>query len=140
MMWGLVGVGALVVMIILLRLFRDGELLALRRRLMDLHSAKSEAESLLQEEVWKGKHERQAKDSVTKDLESSIERIEVLLSELGEKEKQLKVREHELHALKSGTDTTPDRAGFAGQASDRALQEELRKKNRAGPGARRHHS
>jgi chromosome segregation ATPase len=128
MMWGLVGVGALVVMIILLRLFRDGELLALRRRLMDLHSAKSEAESLLQEEVWKGKHERQAKDSVMKDLESSIERIETLISELGEKEKQLKVREHELHALKSETDTTPDRAGSTGQASDRALREELRKK------------
>jgi hypothetical protein len=128
MMWGLVGIGALVVMIILLKLFRDGELLSLRRRLMDLHSAKSEAESLLQEEVWKGKHERQAKDSVTKDLESSIERIETLLTELSEKEKILKVRENELHALKSDTDSVPERNGAATQASDRALREELRKK------------
>jgi chromosome segregation ATPase len=129
MMWGLVGVGALVVMIILLKLFRDGELLALRRRLMDLHSAKSEAESLLQEEVWKGKHERQAKDSVTKDLESSIERIETLLTELGEKEKLLKAREHELHTLKSDTDSVPAGNGTTGQSpSERALRDELRKK------------
>src|SRR6476660_9023284 len=44
MMWGLIAVGAIVVMLIILKLVRDGELVALRRRLMELHSAKSEAE------------------------------------------------------------------------------------------------
>ena len=67
---------ALVVLIVVLKMLRDGELQALRMRLTDIGAAKNQAESLLQEEVWKGKNERQAKDAVSRDLETSIDRIE----------------------------------------------------------------
>lgn len=128
-LYGGLGVFGLVVMIVLLKLFRDGELVALRQHLRYLMSAKSEAESLLHEEVWKGKHERQAKDSATKDLESSIERIELLLGELGEKEQLLKTRESELMALKMEEAGRPETGASHGKSADRMLQDELRKKN-----------
>ena len=128
MLYGGLGLFGLIVMIVLLKLFRDGELMALRQHLRTLMSAKSEAESLLQEEMWKGKHERQAKDSAMKDLESSIERIELLLSDLSEKEQLLKTRESELMALKTEELARPEGAASNGQ-SDRLLKDELRKKN-----------
>lgn len=128
-LYGGLGLFGLVVMIVLLKLFRDGELVALRQHLRSLVSAKSEAESLLQEQVWKGKHERQAKDSATKNLESSIERIELLLGELGEKEQLLKTRESELMALKMEESARPEAGASNGQSADRMLKDELRKKN-----------
>src|ERR1044072_7825148 len=44
-----------VIFIFCLKMTRDGEIQALRKRLMDLRSEKNQAESQLQEEVWKGK-------------------------------------------------------------------------------------
>ncbi|MGH7855229.1 MAG: hypothetical protein ACREP3_17395 [Candidatus Binatia bacterium] len=112
--------------IIVLKMIRDGEIQALRKRLLDLRSEKHEAENLLQEQVWKGKTDRQAKDSVMRDLEASIEKIELLLSDLSEKERELKTRDAELMALKSTAALDSDSA-FS--PSDRQLRDELRKKN-----------
>ncbi len=92
---------AVIMTILALRMIRDGEIQALRKRLLDLRSEKHQTESLLQEHVWKGKSDRQAKDSVMRDLEASIEKIELLLSDLNEKERELKTRDAELMALKS---------------------------------------
>jgi len=118
---------AAVMFVIFLKMTRDGEIQALRKRLLDLRSEKIEAESLLQEEVWKGKHERQSKDSVMRDLETSIDKIEALLGELSEKEQQLKARDIELVSLKT---SALDAAGAApGRPSaERVLREELHKK------------
>lgn len=118
---------AVVMTIVALKMIRDGEIQALRRRLLDLRSEKHEAESLLQEHVWKGKTERQAKDSVMRDLESSIEKIELLLSDLNEKERELKTRDAELLALKSSAAAEADATFSPG--ADRQLRGELRKKN-----------
>ena len=118
---------AIVMTIIVLKLIRDGEIQALRRHLSDLRTEKNEAETLLQEHVWKGRTERQSKDSVTRDLESSIEKIELLLTDLNEKERELKTRDAELMALKS-TAAAESAAAFS-PAADRQLRQELREKN-----------
>ncbi len=127
---GIGGIG-LVFMLIMLKFSGDGETVALRKRVKELDAAKNEAERALQEQVWKGKTDRQAKESAMKDLESSIDKIEILLNELGEKERLLKIRESEVVKLK----TDPNgRAGVApgrGPANDRMLAEELRKKSEA---------
>ncbi len=60
-----------------------------------------------------------------RDLEASIEKIELLLSDLNEKERELKTRDAELMALKSSSASNGDGA-FSG--SDRQLREELRKR------------
>ena len=99
--YGGLGIFAVVMTIVVLKMVRDGEIQALRRRLTDLSSEKHATESLLQEQVWKGKHEQQAKDSVMRDLEASIDKIELLLSDLNEKERELKTRDAELMSLKS---------------------------------------
>ena len=117
---------AVIMTIVALKMVRDGEIQLLRRRLLDLRSEKHEAESLLQEEVWKGKTERQAKDSVMRDLESSIEKIELLLKDLNEKEDELKTRDAELLALKAGMETSAANDSIA--PVDRLLREEIRKK------------
>jgi len=116
---------AVIMTIIALKMIRDGEIQALRKRLKDVRSEKHEAESLLQEHVWKGKSERQAKDSVMRDLEASIEKIELLISDLGEKEMELRTRDAELMALKSRGASDADGA-FSG--TDRQLRDELKKR------------
>ena len=116
---------AIVMTVVALKMIRDGEVQALRKRLQALGSEKTEAESLLQEHVWRGKTERQAKDSVMRDLEASIEKIELLLGDLNEKERELKIRDAELMALKSAP--TPGSAGAV--LADRQLREELSQKN-----------
>ena len=116
---------AVIMTIIALKMIRDGEIQALRKRLKDVRSEKHEAESLLQEHVWKGKSERQAKDSVMRDLEASIEKIELLISDLGEKERELRTRDAELMALKSRGASDADGA-FSG--TDRQLRDELKKR------------
>ena len=128
--YGALTVFAVVMFIVFLKMSRDGEIQALRKRLLDLLSEKRETESMLQDVVWKGKHERQAKDSVTRDLEVSIEKIEVLLGELSEKERQLKARDTELVTLKSNALAETDPA-LARSPADRLLREELKKKNDA---------
>ena len=99
--YGILGLFGGVVMTVVLKMFRDGQIMALKERLLALGAAKQEAEHLLQEEVWKGKTARQAKASVTRDLEDSIERIEAMIGELTEKERALKARDDELRSLKS---------------------------------------
>ena len=100
--YGIISGFGLLVMIVVLKMFRDDRVLWLKERLQELGAAKHEAEHLLQEEVWKGKTARQAKDSVTRDLEDSIGRIEAMIVELTEKERALKARDDELRSLKSG--------------------------------------
>jgi chromosome segregation ATPase len=122
--YGLLGGVGLIVMIVILKMFRDGQLLALQERVHALGAAKQEAEHMLQEEVWKGKTARQAKDSVTRDLEESIERMESMIVELTAKEQALKSRDDELRALKSSV--TPAKPIFInGGAGDQALRAEI---------------
>ncbi|HLN87344.1 MAG TPA: hypothetical protein VK200_12800, partial [Candidatus Limnocylindrales bacterium] len=127
---GIGGIG-LVFMLIMLKFTGDSETVALRKRVKELDSAKNEAERALQEQVWKGKTDRQAKDAAMKDLESSIDKIEILLSELGEKERLLKVRESELVTLKTDSSGRPMAVPGRGPANERMLGEELRKKSEA---------
>jgi len=117
--YGMLGGFGLIIMLVILKMFRDGQMMALKERLQALGAAKQEAEQMLQEEVWKGKTARQAKDSVTRDLEESIERIEDMIVELTAKEQALKARDDELRALKSsGTAARPIvvNAGLGDQA------------------------
>jgi|GEM_PF-782389 len=125
---GIGGIG-LVFMLIMLKFTGDSETVALRKRVKELDAAKNEAERALQEQVWKGKTDRQAKESAMRDLESSIDKIEILLNELSEKERLLKVRESELVSLKN--DPTARAAAVPGRGNDRMLAEELRKKTEA---------
>ena len=127
LVYGGLAIFAVVMAIIVLKMVRDGEIQALRRHLLNLRAEKNQTESLLQEEVWKGKHERQARDSVRKDLESSIDKIELLISELNEKEKLLKARDTELMAAKSSALDYADSAPSKDPA-ERLLREELKKK------------
>ncbi len=127
---GIGGIG-LVFMLIMLKFTGDGETVALRKRVKELDTAKNEAERALQDQVWKGKTDRQAKESAMRDLESSIDKIEILLNELGEKEKLLKIRESEMISLKTGPSARAGVAPGRGPGNDRMLAEELRKKSEA---------
>ena len=127
---GIGGIG-LVFMLIILKFAGDGETSTLRRRVKELDAAKNEAEAALQEQVWKGKTDRQAKESAMKDLESSIDKIEILLTELNEKERLLKVRESELVSMKADPTSRPGLAPGRALGPDRMLAEELRKKTEA---------
>ena len=122
--YGMIGGFGLLVMIVVLKMFRDDRVLWLKERLQALGAAKHEAEHLLQEEVWKGKTARQAKDSVTRDLEDSIGRIEAMIGELTEKERALKARDDELRSLKSGGGAVKPVIVNAG-ADDSMLRAEL---------------
>ncbi|HET9916547.1 MAG TPA: hypothetical protein VFQ89_05515, partial [Candidatus Binatia bacterium] len=122
--YGLLGVVGLIVMIVILRMFRDSQLTELQERVQALGAAKQEAEHMLQEEVWKGKTARQAKDSVTRDLEDSIERIESMIVELTAKEQALKARDDELRSLKSTATVARPLSVNAG-ANDQALRAEI---------------
>jgi chromosome segregation ATPase len=118
---------ATIMTIVVLKMVRSGEIQALHQRLRDLRREKHEAQSALEEQVWKGKTERHAKDSVMRDLESSIEKIERLLSELSEKEGELKARDAEMMALK--TSAAEQAAAALLPGADRKLAEELRRRN-----------
>lgn len=126
LLYGGLALFALVALIIVLKLLRDGELIALRERLMDILAAKSQTETLLHEEVWRGKNERQAKDFVTKDLEASIDRIEKLIVDLNEKESLLKERDNEILALKTSA-VEQKEPSPAWDTAPRSLRAELRK-------------
>lgn len=126
LLFGGLTIFAVVILIFILRTLRDGEVQALKKRLMDVGAAKTEAEGMLQEEVWKGKHERQAKDSVMRDLETSIERIERLIGEVNEKEMLLRTRDEELITIKSKAAEESDEWP-ARPAPDRKLHDALQK-------------
>jgi chromosome segregation ATPase len=116
---------AVVMFLVFLKMTRDRELLALRKRLSDLRSEKNQTDSLLQEVVWKGKTEQQAKESVRRDLEVSIDKIEALVTQLNEKEDQLRTRDIELVSLKSNALAE---AGPGRPLSDRLLRQEIHNK------------
>ena len=118
---------AVVMTIVILKMIRDGEIQALRGRLLDLVSEKHQTESLLQEQVWRGKHDQEAKDLVMRDLEVSIQKIESLFSDLNEKETELRTREAELMALKSRATAESD-AAQPSTPAERRLRDELKQK------------
>src|SRR5262245_26177687 len=130
LLYGALTVVAVVMAIIVLKMLRDGEIQALRQHLLHLRAEKSQAENLLQEQVWKGKTERQVKDSMSRDLENSIEKIELLLSELNEKERLLKARDSELVTLKTATADLVE-SGPSKGPGERLLREELKKRSEA---------
>jgi DNA repair exonuclease SbcCD ATPase subunit len=113
----------LVVMGFVLKMFRDGQIMDLKERVEELDAAKQEAEHMLQDAVWKGKTARQAKDSVTRDLEDSIERMETMILELTAKEQALKARDDELRAIKS-SGSTPRPMLVGADGGDQALRAE----------------
>ena len=125
--YGGLAIFASIMTIVVLKMVRSGEIQALRQRLRDLRREKHETQSALEEQVWKGKTERHAKDSVMRDLESSIEKIERLLSELSEKEGELKARDAEMMALKASAAEEAAAALLPG--ADRRLGDELRRRN-----------
>ena len=119
---------AVVMTLFVLKMIRDGEIQTLRSILRELRSEKHAAEHSLQEQVWKGKHEQHAKDVAMRDLEVSIDKIELLLRDLSEKEIELRTRDAELMALKSSA-AVDFTAGVAKSPAERLLREEIKKKN-----------
>lgn len=114
----------LLVTVVMFKLFRDRQIQDLKEHVQALDAAKLEAEHALQQEVWKGRTARQAKDSVTRDLEDSIERMESMIVDLTAKEHALKARDDELRTLKSSHPVArPIIVGGAG--GDQALRAEL---------------
>lgn len=124
-----VGIFAAVIFVIGFKLLRDRELQSLRRRLMTIGATKTETESLLQEEVWKGRHERQARDAAMRDLEASIDKIERLVVELDEKERLLNIRDADLMKLRSG-DGALTAAESSAAPAERSLRLELAEAHR----------
>ena len=70
--YGVLAIFAVVMTIVFLKMVRDGEIQALRRLLAEMRSEKHATENLLQEHVWKGKTQEQAKALATQNLEASI--------------------------------------------------------------------
>lgn len=128
--YGVLAIFALIMTVVFLRMVRDGEIQALRRMLSEMRSQQHTAESLLQEQVWKGKSHEQARTMAMQDLESSIEKIEALLEDLTEKERELKSRDAELMALKASGSAGAD-AAFSRTPAERLLREELDKRSDA---------
>jgi chromosome segregation ATPase len=128
--YGVLAIFAVIMTVVFLKMVRDGEIQALRRMLSEMRSEKHSAESLLQEQVWKGKTQEQAKALATRDLESSIEKIERLLEDLTDKERELKSRDTELMSLKASVLAGTDPA-FSRTPAERLLREELEKKSDA---------
>ena len=122
--YAVLGGFGLVVMGFVLKMFRDGQIMDLKERVEELDAAKQEAEHMLQDAVWKGKTARQAKDSVTRDLEDSIERMETMILELTAKEQALKARDDELRAIKS-SGSTPRPMLVGADGGDQALRAEM---------------
>jgi len=120
---------AVVMTLVFLKMTRDNEIQGLRKRLAEIRAEKNETDNLLQDVVWKGKHERQSKELLNHDLESSIEKIETLIVQLNAKEEQLKSRDSELMSLK-GSGTPGDFSGRVdGVGAERLLREELKNKD-----------
>ncbi|HEY1236429.1 MAG TPA: hypothetical protein VGH22_23830 [Candidatus Binatia bacterium] len=126
--YGVLTLFALVMTVLFLKMIRDGENQALRKRLTEIRAEKNEADKLLQDVVWKGKHERQSKQLLNHDLEASVEKIENLIVQLNAKEEELKARDLELTSLK-GSGTPGDFSGRDGVGAERLLREELKNKD-----------
>jgi len=129
LLYGGLTVFAVVMTLVFLKMTRDTEVQALRKRLAEIRAEKNETDSLLQEVVWKGKHERQSKDLLNRDLESSIEKIETLILQLNAKEEELKSRDVELISLKGSSAAREFAGRVDGAGAERLLREELKNKD-----------
>src|SRR6185503_5689123 len=129
LLYGGLTVFAVVMTLVFLKMTRDTEVQALRKRLAEIRAEKNETDSLLQEVVWKGKHERQSKDLLNRDHESSIEKIETLILQLNAKEEELKSRDVELISLKGSSAAREFAGRVDGAGAERLLREELKNKD-----------
>jgi len=114
---------------------REEELEALRTQLSEKSAAQSRAESLLQEEIKKGKRSLQAKDSTISDLGKQLKgEIDALQTQLSEKRGQLQSRSTEAAEVKAEVNALTARLADAGTAKERAegqRLEELKKQTQA---------
>ena len=137
--YGGISLLALIMIGLVLRMARDGELntfksevIALRGQLAEMEAAKERADRLLQEELRKKKELLEAKESAIDELEEIFRgKIQTLESQLSEKQKLLKGRDGQLEALRSEVSALTRQLAEMRSAKERAesfLQEELRKK------------
>lgn len=136
--YGGISLLGLIMIGLVLRMARDGELNAfksevnaLRGQLAEMEAAKERAERLLQEERRKKKDLLEAKESAMDELEEIFRgKVQTLESQLSEKQKLLKGRDGQIEALRSEVNALTGRlaeVGFAKERTERLLQEELRK-------------
>ena len=114
---------------------REEELEALRTQIIEKSDAQSRAESLLQEEIKKGKQSLRAKDSAISDLGKQLKgEIDALQTQLSEKRGQLQSRSTEAAEVKAEVNALTARLADAGTAKERAegqRLEELKKQTQA---------
>ncbi|MGB7950928.1 MAG: hypothetical protein WCH75_24890 [Candidatus Binatia bacterium] len=114
---------------------RDKEIEALRTQLIKAGLVKTQAESLLAEELKTQQQSLLAKDSALKELEKSlVAKFNALKAELSQKQELLQGRSAELEGLKSEVHTLTARLADVTTAKDRAenvLQQELKKRAEA---------
>jgi len=114
---------------------RAKELEALKAQLARTGIAKTQAETLMAEELRKERQALQAKDSAVKDLEKKLTgTLRTLEAELSEKEGLLQSRSIELETLRSELKSTTGRLAdleSSKQRAEDALQRELKKTTEA---------
>jgi DNA repair exonuclease SbcCD ATPase subunit len=114
---------------------REEELEALRTQLSETSAAQGRAESLLDEEIKKGKQSLQAKESAVSDLGKRLKgEIDALQTQLSEKRSQLQNQSTEAAELKAEVNALTARLADAGAAKERMERqrlEELKKQTQA---------
>ena len=114
---------------------REEELEDLGTQLAEKSAAQSRAESLLEEEIKKGKESLQAKESAISDLGKRLKgEIDALQSQLSEKRSQLQIQSTEAAELKTQVNALTARLADAGSAKERVENqrlEELKKQTQA---------
>ena len=131
MWYAVISLGAIIMVGLIFKMARGGELRDLRERLIELEAAREEAETSRQQELRKEKHARRERDSAVKDMEQGLRSIYTLQNQLYEKEKLLKNRDAELTALQSQVSALTQQAnekGLAKKPVESALRKELTKK------------
>ena len=131
--YGGIGLGAILIVGLVLKMGGGTQLRAFRERLVQMEVTKAELETLLQDSLWKEKHAREAKDAAVKDLEASVNRAYALQRQLGDTEKLLRSRDGEIKALRSQVSALTEQQGEMVSAmtqgqGDSLLRIELRKK------------
>jgi chromosome segregation ATPase len=111
---------------------RDKELEAVKAQLNKAGVAKSQADSLLAEELRKEQQALQAKDSAMKELEHNLTtKVRALSIQLNEKQELLQGRNADLETLRVEVDALNKQLALAASAKDRAeqtLRQEFKKK------------
>src|SRR3990172_3665326 len=114
---------------------REEELEDLGTQLAEKSAAQSRAESLLEEEIKKGKESLQAKESAISDLGKRLKgEIDALQSQLSEKRSQLQIQSTEAAELKTQVNALTARLADAASAKERVEShrlEELKKQTQA---------